>query len=138
MGVIQLDGRAGWWKPFPVEYKRGRPKSDQWDEVQLCAQGLCLEETFGVVIDGGALFYGKNRRRTQVAFDSQLRDRTEKLAARMRELYTARITPRAVYAPKCENCSLIQRCMPALGKKHDSVARYLAGALRDAQSDPET
>ena len=136
--AIQLDGRSGWWGPFPVEYKRGRPKSDQWDEVQLCAQALCLEEKFGVTIPSGALFYGKNRRRTQVPFDAQLRARTEALAARMHELYDARVTPRAIYAPKCENCSLIRRCMPALGKKHASVARYLAGALRDVATEPET
>ena len=136
--TVQLDGRAGWWKPFPVEHKRGRPKSDQWDEVQLCAQALCLEEKFAIVIDSGALFYGKNRRRTPVPFDTQLRTRTETLAARMRELYASRITPRAVYAPKCENCSLMQRCMPALGRKHDSVARYLATALRDPPPEPES
>jgi len=136
--AIHLEGRAGLWTPFPVEYKRGRPKSDQWDEVQLCAQALCLEETFGVAINSGALFYGKNRRRTQVPFDAQLRSRTEALAVRMHELYAARATPRAIYAPKCENCSLIERCMPALGKKHDSVAAYLAGVLRDTVPDPET
>lgn len=136
-GALQLEGRAGWWKPFPVEYKRGRPKSDAWDEVQLCAQGLCLEETFGVAVGAGALFYGKNRRRTPVVFDAPLRNRTEALAARMHELYSARRTPRAIYAPKCENCSLNQRCMPALGKKQNSVVRYLAGALRDTEAEPE-
>src|SRR5438874_8450745 len=55
--AIQLQGRTGWWTPFPVEYKRGRPKSDAWDEVQLCAQSLCLEEMFHVAIPAGALFY---------------------------------------------------------------------------------
>jgi CRISPR-associated exonuclease Cas4 len=74
-GAIQLEGRAGWWTPFPVEYKRGRPKSDAWDEVQLCAQALCLEETFGVVIPAGALFYGTKRRHTQVDFDAPLKRR---------------------------------------------------------------
>jgi len=136
--AIPLPGRAGLWKPFPVEYKRGRPKSDQWDEVQLCAQALCLEEKYGIAIDSGALFYGKNRRRTLVPFDPQLRARTEALAARMRQLYNARLTPRAIYAPKCENCSLILRCMPALGKKHDSVARYLAGAWREPAPESES
>jgi hypothetical protein len=57
-GAVQLPDRSGWWRPFPVEYKRGRPKADSCDEVQLCAQAMCLEETLGVVIGSGALFYG--------------------------------------------------------------------------------
>jgi CRISPR-associated exonuclease Cas4 len=136
--TVRLDGREGWWKPFPVEYKRGRPKPDQWDEVQLCAQSLCLEEKFGVSIDGGALFYGMNRRRSHVPFDRQLRERTEWLATRMHELYSAKSTPKAILAPKCENCSLVQRCMPVLGKRQSSVASYLAGALRDIAPGAES
>jgi CRISPR-associated exonuclease Cas4 len=132
--AMQLEGRAGWWIAFPVEYKRGRPKSDAWDEVQLCAQALCLEEMFGVAIPSGALFYGKNRRRTQVDFDAQRRTRTEDLARRMHELYSARTTPPAVYAKKCESCSLMERCMPRMSTRGD-VERYLATAMRDAATD---
>ncbi len=130
-GVVQLEGRAGWWTPFPVEYKRGRPKSDAWDEVQLCAQALCLEEMFGIAIPAGALFYGKNRRRTQVDLDVPLRTLTEGLARRMHELYSARTTPPAVYAKKCENCSLLGQCMPQMSTRRREVERYLATALRD-------
>ena len=57
-GRHALAGEEGWWRPFPVEYKRGRPKPDPCDEVQLCAQALCLEEMFGASSGGGALFYG--------------------------------------------------------------------------------
>lgn len=67
--AVRLDGVTGWWSPFPVEYKRGKPKADDCDEVQVCAQGLCLEEMLGVSIPSGALFYGRPRRRTDVAFD---------------------------------------------------------------------
>jgi CRISPR-associated exonuclease Cas4 len=134
-GAVRLDRQSGWWTPFPVEYKRGRPKRDAWDEVQLCAQALCLEETYGVVIAAGALFYGTTRRRTPVAFDQALRERTEALARRMHELYTARITPPALYEKKCENCSLKQRCMPTLAGKTRGVARYFAAALREAAED---
>jgi CRISPR-associated exonuclease Cas4 len=61
------------WRPFPVEYKRGRPKAHRADEVQLCAQAIALEEMFAVEIAAGALFYGQPRRRTAVAFDPALR-----------------------------------------------------------------
>ena len=60
-GGVQLPEREGWWRPFPVEYKRGRPKANACDEVQLCAQALCLEEMFSVAIRSGALFYGTSR-----------------------------------------------------------------------------
>jgi len=63
--------------PFPIEYKRGRPKSHDADRVQLCAQALCLEEMLAVLVPAGALFYGKTRRRQDVAFDSPLRWLTE-------------------------------------------------------------
>jgi CRISPR-associated exonuclease Cas4 len=134
-GTIQLEGRAGWWVPFPVEYKRGRPKADAWDEVQLCAQALCLEETFRVRIAAGALFYGTKRRRTAVEFDARLREQTEALARRMHELYATATTPAAVYASKCEKCSLIERCMPKMSTRRRDVERYLATALRDVETE---
>jgi CRISPR-associated exonuclease Cas4 len=132
--TVRLEGRGGWWLPFPVEYKRGRPKSDAWDEVQLCAQALCLEETFGVAIPAGALFYGEKRRRTAVEFDESLRRRTDELARRMHELYSAGRTPAAVYAGRCEKCSLIERCLPKMSARRRDVERYLASALRDAEA----
>jgi CRISPR-associated exonuclease Cas4 len=122
----ELEGR---WRPFPVEYKRGRPKRDPTDEVQLCAQALCLEEMFDRQISEGALYYGEPRRRDPVAFGSELRARTEALAARMHQLYRAGMTPLAAYEPKCDGCSLIARCLPRLLAKPPGVARYLARAL---------
>ncbi len=133
---VELPGRKGRWRPFPVEYKRGRPKADSCDRVQLCAQTLCLEETFGTVIESGALFYGTNRRRTEVRFDAVLRKRTEDLARRMHQLYSARVTPPAVYAKKCENCSLYNRCLPRTASKRAAVERYMASALKDLETAP--
>jgi CRISPR-associated exonuclease Cas4 len=130
-GAVVVPGRKGWWRPFPVEYKRGKPKADSCDEVQLCAQTLCLEEMFETVIESGALFYGTNRRRTGVRFDAGLRKRTEELSVRMHALYSARITPPAVYAKKCERCSLYNRCLPRTVSKRAAVARYMASALKD-------
>lgn len=69
---IRLPGRKGWWRPYPVEYKRGKPKSGDWDEVQLCAQAIALEEMMGVRLHEGALFYGERERRVRVVFDSAL------------------------------------------------------------------
>jgi CRISPR-associated exonuclease Cas4 len=134
--AVQLPGREGWWLPSPVEYKRGRPKGDFCDEVQLCAQSLCLEEMLGVGIESGALLYGTVRRRSEVRFDRELRARTEDLTRRMHELYAARITPPAVYAKKCERCSLYDRCLPRATSKRTTVKRYLAMAFRVEEDGP--
>lgn len=127
-----LPGVEGRWQPFPVEYKRGRPKAELWDEVQLCAQALCIEEMLDVPVAAGALFYGETRRRTEVLFDRSLRERTEALAHRLHNLTAARRTPEAVYAKKCESCSLAEVCQPRLRRKGSTknVERYLRHALR--------
>lgn len=109
---ISLPGKPGCWQPYPVEYKRGKPKQGNMDEVQLCAQALCLEEMLGNSIPSGALFYGKTRRRKSVAFTDPLRSATIQLAEQMHALWQARQTPPAEFGPKCEHCSLIDRCMP--------------------------
>ena len=113
------------WLPFPVEYKRGKPKKDNYDKVQLCAQALCLEEMLDIDIPAGALFYGKTRRRQDVAFDSALRLETENAAKRLHELFESGCTPKPVYAKKCDSCSFVNLCMPkTLGKKR-SVNSYI-------------
>jgi len=127
-GGIILPGTEGRWQPFPVEYKRGRPKRDACDEVQLCAQAMCLEEMFGGSVPAGALYYGQPRRRTEVQLNVALRGQTEELAGRMHELYSTGTTPGPVYGPKCDNCSLSARCMPRLLARPPAVARYLAQA----------
>ncbi|MGP8247893.1 MAG: CRISPR-associated protein Cas4 [Bryobacteraceae bacterium] len=131
-----LDGREGWWRPLPVEYKRGRPKANLCDEVQLCAQAICMEEMLGVEIERGALYYGANRRRKQIEFTGPLRVQTEDLAGRMHRLYAAKVTPTAVYAKKCGRCSLIGQCLPRAVSKRDAVKRYLLRALRDEEAAP--
>ena len=108
----------GGWLPFPVEHKRGRPKSDNCDRVQLCAQAMCLEEMLEAEVPGGALFYGKQRRREPVVFDAALRSETESLALRLHELVKAGLTPIVAYSPKCDRCSLFAVCRPkAVGAK---------------------
>ncbi|MFZ2633766.1 MAG: CRISPR-associated protein Cas4 [Desulfosalsimonadaceae bacterium] len=119
----------GSWLPFPVEYKLGKPKADDCDTVQLCAQAMCLEEMLNVAIPNGALFYGKTRRRLDVVFDSRLRDKTEETARAVHALLESGITPEPVYAKKCDSCSLIAQCLPKTMGKHRSVKRYLAKSL---------
>ena len=97
----------------PVEYKRGKPKDHSADEVQLCAQALCLEEMLGVEIPQGFLFYGKRKRRTPVSINEPLRSLTKQSIQRLRELIASAITPPALYDPrKCDACSLIHHCQP--------------------------
>jgi CRISPR-associated exonuclease Cas4 len=123
---------AGRWRPFPVEYKRGRPKAHRADEVQLCAQAIALEEMFGVDIAEGALFYGEPRRRTAVAFDAELRRLTAEVAAAARAQIASGVTPPAVYEKrKCGACSLLELCRPRQLAKPRSAAAWLARCLTD-------
>jgi CRISPR-associated exonuclease Cas4 len=118
----------GEWLPFPVEYKRGKPKMDDCDKVQLCAQAICLEEMLNVEIPEGALFYGQTRRREDVGFDKALRMETEETARRVHELIESGITPKAEYSKKCDKCSLVELCLPKASKK---ASNYLAKAMEE-------
>lgn len=126
---VALRGAAGRWKPFPVEYKRGRPKPDARDKVQLCAQALCLEEMLEVSVPLGALYYGKPRRREDVPIDQGLREETERLAARLHRLLGEGLTPPARYSSKCDRCSLYEACRPKSVAAGRSASRYVAEAL---------
>jgi len=122
-----LPGVSGRWRPFPVEYKRGRLRHERSYEVQLCAQALCLEEMLGVTVPEGALFYGKTARRQPVTFDEELRRDTEAASARLHELFRAGVTPKAVYVKnKCRQCSLVERCVPEVSDGKACVSGYLA------------
>lgn len=122
---VRLPGVRGLWVPFPVEYKRGRLRREEGYEVQLCAQALCLEEMLGATVPAGAVFYGKPRRRLEIAFSKGLRVLAESAAARLHELVRLRVTPPPVYGKKCESCSLLSLCMPKRLSKRPSVEDYL-------------
>lgn len=126
----RLLGLQGFWTPYPVEYKRGRPKKHKADEVQLCAQGMCLEEMFGTSVEGGALFYGKNQRRMEVGFSAPLRKLTVQTAQRFHEIVQYRVTPLAEKSRKCEKCSLLELCMPRSKTRKVSASSYLQRAMR--------
>jgi len=128
----ELPGVKGSWRPFIVEYKRGRPKHGRWDEIQLCAQALCLEEMLQVEIQESALFYGQPRRRHVVYMDAALRKETEATAARLHVVYEAKRTPTASYSKKCDRCSLLAICLPK-STEGKSVERYLDTAFHGGQ-----
>lgn len=129
---ITLPGRAGHWFPRPVEYKRGRPKKDDRDIVQLCAQAICLEDMLAVPIEYGDIFYGEIRRRQRVLFDAAMRQRVANLALSMHELFEKGTTPPAESGPNCRLCSMVDVCMPKLTKKHQTVQGYIRKMLNDA------
>jgi CRISPR-associated exonuclease Cas4 len=130
MGVA-VPGLRGLWSLFPVEYKRGRPKGHRADEVQLCAQALCLEEMLGAAIPAGALFYGQTRHRHDVTFDDELRQLTIDSACRLHALFDAGLTPPAEYdRRKCDACSLVEICQPNCCSPQHSVAMYLQSSVQ--------
>lgn len=126
------------WTITPVEYKRGKPKRNDCDRVQLCAQALCLEEMLEVTIPTGDLFYGLKRRRIAVAFDQRLRETTARTAQRLHELLSAGVTPIATKEKKCDTCSLLPICMPSIGKRA-SAKRYFDRNINEhlASNGPE-
>ncbi len=126
-----LPGLSGVWSPFPVEYKRGVPKPHRADEVQLCAQALCLEEMLGVCVPGGTLYYGETRRRMNVRFDEGLRKLTERVAMETRKLIISGHTPGSNLDKKCKAGSLVDVCRPdRIGSK--SVRKWIGRELGEA------
>ena len=121
----------GIWRPFPVEYKRGKPKANNCDKVQLCAQAICLEEMLNVEIGEGALFYGQTRRREDVVFDEDLSKETEDIARKVHDLIASGITPKPEYWKKCDQCSLLELCMPKTCSKAKSASKYLMKAIEE-------
>jgi len=130
--ATRVPGLPGHWLVVPVEYKRGRPKKIDCDRVQLCAQGICLEEMLDCQIPGGALFYGRIRRRESIGFDQQLRDLTRHIALRLHEMIRSGVTPSPEPSKKCERCSLVEACLP------QRVAKPGAGAFLQRLTSPGT
>ena len=115
---------GGIWQPFPVEYKRGRPKKDNSDRVQICAQALCLEEMLKCSVPEGALYYGQKKRRQVISFDANLRQVTAETADELHALLDSNATPPPEYTERCESCSFISQCLPRIsGKK--KVSSYM-------------
>lgn len=125
---ISLHGTDGLWRPYPVEYKRGKPNEQSGDMLQLCAQALCLEEMLCCSIDVGALYFGEIRRRVEVDFTQKLREEVHEVTYQMHDLYSKNRTPKVKPTKSCNACSLKDLCLPKLlGKR--SVKQYIQSNL---------
>lgn len=98
--------------PYPVEHKVGYRKARRADEVQLCAQALCLEEMLGCSVPKGALYHHASRRRREVCFTPELRAQVEQVIHAVRQLLRGQQLPPPVADARCRDCSLIEACLP--------------------------
>ena len=128
---IPIAGKDGLWQPFPVEYKRGKPREDTGDALQLCGQAMCLETMLCCDIPEGALYYGEIRRRERVAFTPELRAQVRQMLAQMHDLYKKGYTPKVKPTKSCNACSMKELCLPKL-MKNRSVSAYLKAAMEEA------
>lgn len=129
---ISIPDHEGVWLMKPVEYKRGKPKIDERDEVQLCAQVMCLEEMFGVRISAADFYYNEIRRRQPLAITDDLRTTVRTLAEEMHTVFQRGITPEAEPGKNCSLCSLVDICVPKLTKKKKPVRNYIGKHIREA------
>ena len=102
---------------YPVEHKRGRRGDWINDELQLCAQALCLEEMLGKFVGRGYLFYAATGRRKEVQFSAPLREKTLSTIQAIRRLTESGERPPNLYTPRCRGCSLYGICLPKETRK---------------------
>ncbi len=121
---VSIFGRDGTYQAVPVEYKRGKPKENEADVLQLCAQAMCLEEMLICEIPEGFLFYGEIKRRVKVLLTEALRERVKLMVKEMHDLYDRRYTPKVKVSKRCKACSLAEVCIPKLCK-NPSVSQYI-------------
>lgn len=129
---IKLHGHRGLYRIFPIEYKKGKPKYDEEDILQLTAQAICLEEMFAAEISSGAIYYGETRKRENVDFTEQLRTQVRDMFQEMHQYYERRYTPKVKWSKSCNGCSLKDICLPKLGKSV-SVRSYIKNAMKEEE-----
>ncbi len=115
---------------YPVEYKRGKPKKDESDKMQLLAEAMCLEEMLGVRIEEGACFYFETRRRESFVFTAEMRDRLIKMIEEMNQYYDRKYTPQVKKSHKCKSCSLKNLCLPEISEA-GSVSKYMEKRIQN-------
>ena len=123
--VVEWHGKDGGMRPFPVEYKRGKPKAHDADNIQLCLQAMCLEEMLHCRIERGALFYGKTWHRHDVSFDDLLREKAVAAVTGAHRLFESGVTPPPELGPKCKQCSLQEQCLPETISRKKAPVSYL-------------
>lgn len=121
---VSIHGTSGKYLPIPVEYKRGKPKVNPADELQLTAQAMCLEEMLLCSVTTGYLYYHETKHRQAVPITKVLREQVLTTVAKMNEYYERRHTPTATVGPHCKNCSLQEICLPRLSER-ENVTDYL-------------
>lgn len=131
---ITISGRQGTFTPIPIEYKRGKPKEDYTDALQLCAQAMCLEEMLLCNLEYGYIYYGETRRRHKVNFTPELRQQVMGYSKEMHDLYQRRHTPKVKPRKNCRACSLYDLCMPKLCGNL-SVLNYIEEHTKDSQNE---
>ncbi len=129
---VPLSGQEGRYLPYPIEYKHGAPREDHANELQLCAQAMCLEEMLCCEIPEGALYFGEIRRRVKIPFTQSLRQEVRDDLTQMHQLFQRQYTPKVRPTKSCNACSLKELCVPKLMKKK-SVRTYLAEHLEEKE-----
>lgn len=127
---IPLAGEEGRFLPYPVEYKRGKPKRDDTDRSQLIAQLMCLEEMLACELSLGYLFYDEIKHRVEVFVTPEDKAKVRDTILEMHQYFQRKHTPRAKAGPKCQNCSLHGICLPELTDRR-SVASYMESRLSE-------
>lgn len=118
------------FRVIPIEYKRGKPKKDNIDILQLTAQAICLEEMLLCEVDKGYIYYNEIRNRKEIEFTDQLRGEVRKTIQQMQELYSKKHTPKVKTGSWCKNCSLQNICLPRLMQK-ESVSKYIERKINE-------
>lgn len=126
---VELYGFEDRYNVVPVEYKKGSPKENNADVLQMVAQAMCLEEMMACDIDKGYLYYGEQRRRTEVIISCDLREKVEECCREMHELYDRRHTPKVKTSKACNACSIKNICLPKLCKDK-SAEKYIDDMIR--------
>lgn len=122
---ITVKGRGGRWIPNIVEYKRGKPKEDERDIVQLVAEAMCIEEMLKYRISSADFFYNETKRRVKVEITEDLRNKVISLSMEMHKVYIKKVTPKAQSLKNCRSCSLVGICMPRITNRKFNVANYI-------------
>lgn len=129
---VRLYGREGLYKVHPVEYKKGEPKENNADRLQLVAQAICLEEMMCTRIEEGDLYYGTTKRREHVEITDSLRQEVENICLQMHQYFDRQYTPNIKRTKSCNACSLKNICLPQLSKKK-SVHNYILKTIKDGE-----
>lgn len=127
---VYLPRWKGTFKLFPIEYKRGKPKTNHSDILQLLAEAICLEEMTASSIPSGAIYYDQTRRRELVDFTDELRSELIDILSEMQELMDKQYTPKVKRTPKCRSCSLRDICLPELGNRQQA-STYIESMLKE-------